>query len=76
MVSILLASLNLLDSVIFDSPLSQNRLGSCEPSKSVQFDIGTCFVDEGMFEFRAIVESSEPDLFAGTQCGLSVSVGD
>ncbi|KAG8925375.1 hypothetical protein FRC01_010290 [Tulasnella sp. 417] len=53
------AYFGLMDSALFDSSLSQIPVGLLPSGDSVEVDTGVCFVDSGLFEFKAILQGSE-----------------
>ncbi|KAG9019650.1 hypothetical protein FRB90_011996 [Tulasnella sp. 427] len=51
------AYLGLMDSALFDSTISQIPLGPLPGGSSIELDTGVCFVDSGLFEFRAVLQA-------------------
>ncbi|KAG8877259.1 hypothetical protein FRB97_003560 [Tulasnella sp. 331] len=64
------SNLLILDSALFDGSPNQISLGTIEPSASVQTEIGVCFVDYGIYEFKAVLD----EVGKGPIPGLDVSI--
>lgn len=64
----------LLDSALFDGSPSQIPLGVLSPTTSTDVEIGVCFVDDGIFDFRALLEEVGKGPVAGLDVGITIYV--
>ncbi|KIO28174.1 hypothetical protein M407DRAFT_72139 [Tulasnella calospora MUT 4182] len=68
------AYFGLMDSALFDSSLSQIPVGLLAGGDSVEVDTGVCFVDSGVFEFKAILQGSARNPTGSIDTAFSILV--
>ncbi|KAG8937942.1 hypothetical protein FRC00_008884 [Tulasnella sp. 408] len=68
------AYFGLMDSALFDSSLSQIPAGLLASGDSVEVDTGVCFVDSGLFEFKAILQGSARNPTGSIDAAFSILV--
>lgn len=68
------AYFGLMDSALFDSSLSQVPVGLLASGDSVEVDTGVCFVDSGLFEFKAILQGSARNPMGSIDTSFSILV--
>ncbi|KAG9008552.1 hypothetical protein FRB93_006471 [Tulasnella sp. JGI-2019a] len=68
------SNLIVLDSALFDGSPSQISLGTIEASASAHVEIGVCFVDHGLYEFKAIMDEINKGPISGLMATISIQV--
>ena len=74
--SIIPASLALLESALFDTSLSHIPIGNIGPEDHRETRNGVCFVDEGRYEFKASLEAVGEGVLGGVEANICILIQD